>query len=128
MMRLPTAIVLLSLLPAAGLSAAETEPGDPARGAELWAKCQACHTIAKGARHTVGPNLFGILGRKAATQPGYRYSPALAASGLVWSDEALDRFLAATQDTVPGSKMYGGLAIAQDRLDLIAWMRRAATE
>jgi len=116
------------LLPLPGARAAETEPGDPARGAELWAKCQACHTIARGARHTVGPNLHGIFDRPAASQPGYRYSPALARSGLVWSDEALDRFLAATQDTVPGSKMYGGLAIAQDRLDLIAWMRRTATE
>ena len=47
-------------------------------------------------------------------------------SGVIWNEATLDAFLAATQDFMPGSKMYGGLAIAQDRADLIAWLKQQA--
>jgi cytochrome c len=104
------------------------DAGDAARGAELWAKCKACHTLEKNGRHIVGPRLAGLFGRRAGTQPGYGYSPAMRAAGIVWSEATLDEYLAKTVDYIPGSKMYGGLAIRQDRLDLIAWLKRATAE
>lgn len=103
---------------------AETEPPSLARGEALWAKCQACHSIVPNGRNLVGPALYGVFGRVAGTLPGYRYSEAMKASGMVWTEENLDRYLAATQDVIPGSKMYGGLAVDQDRVDLLAWMKQ----
>lgn len=100
-------------------------PPSAERGAELWAKCRACHTIEKGGRNIVGPNLHGVFGRRAGAAPNYNYSPAMKQAGLVWNDETLDKYLAATVDYLPGTKMYGGLAIEQDRRDLIAWLKQA---
>lgn len=110
-------------------SAARAEdllPPSAERGAELWAKCRACHTIEKGGRNIVGPNLHGVFGRRAGALASYNYSPAMKAASLVWTEETLDRYLAETVDFLPGTKMYGGLAIKQDRLDLIAWLKEAA--
>lgn len=99
---------------------------DAAHGAKLWDKCRACHTLEPGGRHKVGPNLHGIFGRQAAAADGFNYSEAMRRAGIVWTEETLDRFLAATQDFLPGSKMYGGLALDRDRRDLIAWLRDAS--
>jgi cytochrome c len=104
--------------------AEELEPPSAERGAELWGKCQACHTIDPQGHTLVGPPLYGVFGRAAGAVPGYRYSEALRKSGIVWTDDSLNSYLAATQDFVPGSRMYGGLAIAQDRADLLAWMHK----
>lgn len=99
---------------------------DPERGATLWGKCQACHTYQAGKRHSVGPNLHGMFGRKAGAAEGFkRYSEAMAGSTVVWTEETLDGYLAATTEYMPGTKMYAGLSIPRDRLDLIAWLRDA---
>jgi len=113
---------------AASARAEDLLPPSAERGGELWAKCRACHTVDKGARHIVGPNLHGMFGRRAGALADYRYSEALRNSGIVWTEAALDRYLAATQDVVPGGKMYGGVAIAQDRIDLIAWLKTVTKE
>ena len=112
-------------LAAAPARAQETLPPSAERGAELWAKCKSCHTVEKDGRNIVGPNLHGVFGRRAGGLSGYNYSPAMKAANLVWSDETLDQYLAATVDFLPGTKIYGGLALKQDRLDLIAWLKEA---
>jgi cytochrome c len=101
------------------------EPPSLERGAEVWGKCRACHTVEARGRNLVGPRLHGIFGKKAGSQPDYRYSEAMKSSKVVWTEQTMNAYLAATQDFMPGNKMYGGLAIAQDRVDLIAWLKQA---
>lgn len=98
------------------------------RGEELWGKCRACHTLDAQGRNLVGPRLHGVFGRKAGSVTDYRYSEAMKKSNVVWNDATMDAYLAATQDFMPGNKMYGGLAIAQDRIDLIAWLKQATVK
>lgn len=122
---------LLALSGAATAQAANTdqlEPPSLERGAELWGKCRACHTLEAKGRNLVGPRLHGVFGKKAGSVPDYRYSEVMKNSKVVWTEQTLDAYLAATQDFMPGNKMYGGLAIAQDRVDLIAWLKQATAQ
>ena len=121
-----TAVAALALvLPAFAFG---EEQADLARGEEMWAKCKACHTYAKDGRHIVGPRLFGMFGRRAGALADYRYSETMKNSTVVWDDATLDKFLEATQDYMPGSKMYGGLTNPEDRLSLIAWLKKVTRE
>jgi cytochrome c len=99
--------------------------GDPVRGAEIFRKCVTCHTVESGGRNRVGPRLHGVFGRRAGTVEGFRYSEALRASGLVWDETTLDAYLKDSEGFVPGTRMYGGLTLDQDRTDLIAYLRQA---
>lgn len=117
----------LAQAPTGAAKAEDLEPPSLERGAELWGKCRACHTLEANGRNIVGPRLHGVFGRKAGSLPDYRYSEAMKKSGVVWTAKTMDKYLAATQDYIPGNKMYGGLAIAQDRVDLIAWLQQQTT-
>lgn len=94
--------------------AAETAPAaapDAVAGKKVFLQnCMICHTDKKGGAASVGPNLFGVVGRKAASAPGYAYSNALKASGLSWSEETLEKWVAGPAKLVPGTKMaFAGL-------------------
>ena len=119
-----TVMAILALVAASGASAGAAEPPSLERGEALWAKCHTCHTYKEGGRNLVGPRLYGVFGRKAGSVPDYHYSAAMKKSGIVWGDATLDGYLAATQDFLPGNKMYGGLAIEQDRIDLLFWLKK----
>ncbi len=123
-MRLVT-LLAAGLLSAAALPAPAAAEADPTRGEAVFRKCAACHTIEANGRNRVGPRLHGLFGRQAGAVGDFRYTAALKNSGLVWDDTTLDAFLKDSEAFVPGTKMYGGLAIDRDRADLIAYLRRA---
>jgi cytochrome c len=102
--------------------------GDPVRGQRLFIQCQACHSLTHDAAGTVGPPLAGVIGRKAASVPGYSYSPALSASGLTWNDATLDHWLEHPNQLVAGTKMiFSGVPNATDRLSIIAFLKKAGS-
>ncbi len=112
--------VLAAALPLAAASAA----GDPMAGKAKFAMCGACHAVAAGAPRKIGPNLAGVVGRKAGAEPGFVYSPALKASRLVWNDATLDKWLASPFKLVPGNRMaYAGMPDAAARANVIAYLR-----
>ncbi len=97
---------------------------DPARGETLSLQCRVCHVTESGAQHTVGPNLWGVVGREVASQPGFGYSDSLQSLGGSWDYEALSRYLFDPQAASPGNLMaFAGLKSARDRADLIAYLR-----
>ena len=98
--------------------------GDATRGAARFQDCAACHKLEAGANN-VGPSLHDIFTRKAGTLDDFRYSPAMKRSGIVWTPEALDKFIADPQATVPANRMpYAGMASPSDRADLIAYLQK----
>lgn len=121
-MRFPLQSGLLVLALAAPAHAA-----DAAKGERLFAGCKACHTLDKGGPQIAGgPNLHGFFGRPAAQAQGYAYTPALRNAGIVWNDETLAKFIADPKGTVPGTRMiYPGMRKAEDRQDLIAFLKQA---
>jgi cytochrome c len=97
--------------------------GDPKAGEALYARCAACHALAYD---RVGPRHCGLLGRRAGSVKGFEYSAALKKSGIVWSSANLDRFIADPMKTVPGTAMtYAGVKDAEERADLLAYLRQA---
>lgn len=88
--------------------------------------CSACHTLGKGETGGVGPNLHGLIGRKAASIEGFDYSKGMRGSGIVWSAETLDKFLADPGADVPGTEMpVSGVKDAGERKALIAYLEQA---
>ena len=116
---LAAAVALMAGSWAPAQSAAPT--GDPAKGKAVFAICAGCHVLT-GPSFTA-PALAGVVGRKAGTAPGFDYSPALSGSGLVWNAETLDRFLADPSKAVPGTAMFSNVPDAQDRADVIAYLK-----
>ena len=119
-------LTLAAALAAAAAGSPALAEGDPARGEKVFAKCRACHTVARGARHKVGPNLHGMFGRRAATAEGYRrYSKGLKTAGFAWDTELLDRYLTSPRKMIKGGRMiFPGLKKARDRADVIAYLMR----
>ena len=89
-----------------------------------FAQCRSCHTIEKGGRNGVGPNLWNVEGHPAAQNAGFSYSPAMKASGLIWDEATLDRYLKEPMKTVAGTKMaFAGLKNDEQRAQVIAYMK-----
>jgi cytochrome c len=98
---------------------------NPGHGAAIFVReCALCHTIGKGEPNGFGPNLFGIAARKAATAPGYDYSPEfITIATWTWSPDAIASFVAAPRLTIPGNKMSVFQGISDSELDdLIAYL------
>lgn len=113
---------LLAALPGAAPLA---QPGDPDRGARLFAQqCAACHSV-EPRRHLTGPSLDGVWHREAGKAPGFvRYSDALRRADLAWNEKTLDDWLRDPAGLVPGNQMtFRGIADDAARRDLVAYLR-----
>ncbi len=94
------------------------------KGKEIYKKCVQCHTPDKGEPNKVGPNQWGIVGAPIAHRTDYAYSEAMKSKGGTWDYETLNDFLASPKKFIPNTKMaFIGLPKAQDRADLIAYLR-----
>jgi cytochrome c len=101
---------------------------DPAHGEKVFQRCKACHTLEAGT-NKIGPSLAGLIGRKAGSVEGFKYSEALASARdtVVWNDQSLDAWLTNPKKFIPGNRMaFPGLPNAQDRADVIAYLHQAA--
>src|ERR1043165_6288845 len=77
--------------------------GDPKAGAAVFKRCAICHSSDKGGGDGLGPNLYGIAGRKAASRPGFAYSGPLQKSGLIWNEANLTKWVASPARVVRGT-------------------------
>jgi cytochrome c len=104
---------------------------DANAGATISQKCQSCHNFANGGPNQTGPNLWGVIGRKPGTHPGFSYSSAMVDLGNkigVWDYDHIYMFIAGPQAYLSGTKMgFVGLKQPQDRINLIAWLRQQSS-
>lgn len=121
-MRLLAAAVVFALI----AGSAQAAP-DLVNGAKQFNKCKSCHTIVKGGKHLVGPNLNGVFGRKAGSATGFNYSPAMKAVTYKWDEAKLDTYLTDPRGTIKGNRMsFPGIKVVKDRADLIAYLKANA--
>ncbi len=97
--------------------------GSPDNGQDVFRKCLTCHTPEKGGPTRVGPNLWGIVGRKVATVSGFDYSPAMKKQGGNWNWERLAKYLHKPVEAVPDTKMvFEGVKDETDLADLLVYL------
>jgi cytochrome c len=117
----------LTLVPIAGSKA---QSGDPEAGRRVFNQCTACHTINQGGPNRVGPNLHGVMGRKAGSIEGFRYSAnlkQLGEGGHVWNEETLRPYLQNPKAVAPqGIMAFPGLRNEQQLNDVIAYVKQAS--
>jgi cytochrome c len=119
--------LILSAALLAGFSiAAPAFAQDAEAGQRVFNQCRACHNADKGGRNGVGPNLWGIVDRKAASVEGFRYSSnmrTLGEGGHVWTMENLTAYITNPKAVVPqGSMAFAGLRNEQQLKDLLAYL------
>ena len=120
-----------SVVTLAGQVHAEPYPaGNAEKGAKVFKKCVSCHMVGDKAKNRVGPHLNNIIGREIAVLEDYRYSKAMIAYAEkepVWSEAALDAYLANPRKAVKGTRMsFAGLRKVKDRHDVIEYMKQAS--
>lgn len=121
--------------PASGAAAAPVQEAAPdwgtvlasadvAAGKEVSHRCEQCHDISKGGANKIGPELWSVVERPRAHNPGFSYSSAMKAKGGTWTYDELFHFLKSPGSYIPGTKMsFAGLRSAQDRINVIAYLR-----
>ena len=97
--------------------------GDAAKGEKVFTKCKTCHEIAT-VKNKVGPTLHGVIGRKAGTVEGFKYSEAMLNSGLTWDAATIAKYVAKPKEFVPGNKMaFVGLKKEEEIADVVAYIQ-----
>lgn len=114
-------LITLALL--AGSTVMANAAGDAKAGANVFKRCAVCHTSDKGGGDGLGPNLFGIVGHKAATHPGFAYSAPLQKAGITWTEANLTKWVAGPARMVPGTKMaFPGITSKKQQADVVAYL------
>jgi cytochrome c len=117
-------IVALFLTAASGSAIAAEASGDAVAGRAIFQRiCQTCHSAEIGI-NKVGPSLWNVVGRQAASVPDFVYSDGMKSNKSIWSASSLDAYLADPRGDVHGAKMFfKGLPEAKDRADVIAYLQ-----
>jgi cytochrome c len=103
--------------------AVPAQAGDPAKGKMVAQRCLICHRVEKDGGNGLGPNLFGIVGRKAGAVPNFAYSPAMRNSGIVWTADKLAAYITHPAQVVPGNRMaFAGINDQQQVGDVVAYL------
>ena len=104
-------------------SATAAPAADPAAGQQIFkAQCGICHSVAAGV-NSIGPTLFGVVGRSAGGVPGFQYTADHKRLGVTWDAATLDKYLTNPRAMVPDTTMiYAGLKDDAERADLIAYL------
>jgi len=120
LIRFGPGLAVLSALAAASPAGA----ADAARGRAVFeSQCSICHSNARNGGVVVGPPLYGVIGRRSGSIPGFAYSATMKTAGLVWSPEQLRAYLPAPRRYLPDVKMtYPGLKNPHQLDDLIAYL------
>lgn len=102
--------------------------GDIKAGKKVFKKCKACHTVKEG-KHKSGPSLYNIVGATAGVIEGFKYSEAMASSGIIWDEEALRSFVTKPKELIPGTRMaFSGLKKEKQVDDLIAYLKSVSVQ
>jgi cytochrome c len=116
---------LTAAFAAACLAGAARADGDPAKGKAAFVRqCAICHTVEKGGDNRMGPNLFGVVGRKAGAAPGFNYTNAFKTrANWEWTEDAIGGWMMFPATMVPGTAMGVFQGIAEiDRDNLVAYL------
>jgi cytochrome c len=98
---------------------------DPAKGAQIFNKCAACHNATNGGPNQLGPNLWGVLGEPIGQGKGFPFSDALSKKGGTWNWDNLSQWLTSPRNFAPGTKMtFAGLSNPQDRADVMSYLNQ----
>ncbi len=114
--------VLLLFAACAATHTSAGAAGDAEAGKRLWDRtCVNCHALDF---HGEGPMHRGVYGRKAGSLADFDYSPALKSSDIVWNETTLDRWLTNPESLIPGQRMNYRIPSAEDRANVIAYLKR----
>ena len=118
-----TGILAIALAAFCALGGASVEAADLKKGKKVFNKCKACHALEAG-KKKVGPSLHGVFGRTPGSVDGFKYSKAMADSGIVWDETTIAEYLRQPRKYIPGNKMaFAGLKKQADIDNLMAYLK-----